>query len=45
MGKVGVICLKDVETKLNEGRSLPRNVKLAHYGNITGLTKRLQRRF
>jgi putative DNA primase/helicase len=35
-GEVGVICLKDVEIEFKNGRAVPSNVKLAHYGNITG---------
>jgi hypothetical protein len=37
-GRVGVICLKHIETGLRKGgRPLARNVTLAHYGNITGM--------
>jgi hypothetical protein len=36
-GIVGVITLSYIEAELNKGRPLPGNVKIAHYGNITGL--------
>jgi len=38
-GKVGVITLKDIEIEIEKGWTPPRNVRLAHYGDVTGTNK------